>query len=125
MICQPTKLVKSGSFRKNFPNFNLVGVPESGIEDAVQKLLARGYKVGRMEQIETAERAKAERGSGATVQRRLVHVSTPSTAMDDNLKPEAVHLIALKEGVGSAMKALPKRLNLEFGLRAWEAAGRL
>ncbi|KAH7287690.1 hypothetical protein KP509_32G069600 [Ceratopteris richardii] len=74
-----------------------VGVPESGIEEAVEKLLARGYKVGRMEQVETAEQAKARRGPGATVQRKLIQVLTPSTAMDENMKPEAVHLLAIKE----------------------------
>ncbi|MCO5574052.1 hypothetical protein L7F22_027829 [Adiantum nelumboides] len=74
-----------------------VGVPESGIEEAVEKLLARGYKVGRMEQVETAEQAKAKRGPGATVQRKLTQVLTPSTVMDENMKPEAVHLLALRE----------------------------
>lgn len=74
-----------------------VGVPESGIEDAVQKLLARGYKVGRMEQIETAQEAKAKRGSTATVNRELFNVLTPATAIDEIRKPEAVHLLALKE----------------------------
>ncbi|KAI5057624.1 hypothetical protein GOP47_0027639 [Adiantum capillus-veneris] len=74
-----------------------VGVSESGIEEAVEKLLARGYKVGRMEQVETAEQAKAKRGPGAMVQRKLTHVLTPSTAMDENIKPEAVHLLALRE----------------------------
>ncbi|GLJ17793.1 hypothetical protein SUGI_0310860 [Cryptomeria japonica] len=74
-----------------------VGVPESGIEEAILKLLERGYKVGRMEQLETTEQAKAKRGSTATVQRELVHISTPSTAIHENLKAEAVHLLALKE----------------------------
>lgn len=74
-----------------------VGVPESGIEDAVEKLLACGYKVGRMEQVETADQAKAKRGPGAIIQRKLTQVSTPSTAMDENMKPEAVHLLALRE----------------------------
>ncbi|KAH9287602.1 hypothetical protein KI387_031719, partial [Taxus chinensis] len=74
-----------------------VGVPESGIEDAMQKLLERGYKVGRIEQLETTQQAKAKRGSTAMVQRELVYISTPSTVIDENLKAEAVHLLALKE----------------------------
>ncbi|KAK4275790.1 hypothetical protein QN277_018814 [Acacia crassicarpa] len=37
-----------------------VGICESGIDDAVQKLVARGYKVGRVEQLETSEEAKAK-----------------------------------------------------------------
>uniref|UniRef100_A0A7I4EG59 DNA mismatch repair proteins mutS family domain-containing protein n=1 Tax=Physcomitrium patens TaxID=3218 RepID=A0A7I4EG59_PHYPA len=72
-----------------------VGVPESGIDDAVQKLVARGYKVGRVEQLETSEQAK-QRGGGM-VQRDLTHVVTPSTRLDGNLRPEAVHLLALRE----------------------------
>ncbi|KAK7291457.1 hypothetical protein RIF29_06618 [Crotalaria pallida] len=36
-----------------------VGISESGIDDAVQNLVARGYKVGRVEQLETSEEAKA------------------------------------------------------------------
>ncbi|XP_028080774.1 DNA mismatch repair protein MSH7 isoform X2 [Camellia sinensis] len=51
-----------------------VGISESGIDEAVQKLIARGYKVGRMEQLETSEQARArgaasgncELGSGST-----------------------------------------------------------
>lgn len=42
-----------------------VGVPESGIDEAVAKLVARGYKVGRMEQTETGAEAKAKRGATA------------------------------------------------------------
>jgi len=31
------------------------------------------------------------------VQRDLTHVITPSTRLDGNLRPEAVHLLALRE----------------------------
>ncbi|CAM6101701.1 unnamed protein product [Calypogeia fissa] len=75
-----------------------VGCPESGIDDAIQKLVSRGYKVGRMEQIETAAQARANGGPNVTVQRELTQVLTPSTMMDGNIRPEAVHLLALKEG---------------------------
>ncbi|KAL5975527.1 DNA mismatch repair protein msh7 [Asimina triloba] len=85
-----------------------VGISESGIDDSVQKLVARGgcclivlggcwYKVGRMEQLETAGQAKA-RGANAVIERKLVHVFTPSTATDGIIGPDAVHLLALKEG---------------------------
>lgn len=40
-----------------------VGCPESGIEEAVQRLTAAGYKVGRVEQTETAAEAKRKRGN--------------------------------------------------------------
>ncbi|KAF6172860.1 hypothetical protein GIB67_035414 [Kingdonia uniflora] len=73
-----------------------VGISESGIDDAVQKLTARGYKVGRIEQTETSDQAKA-RGGTSVIQRKLVHVVTPSTITDGNIGPDAVHLLALKE----------------------------
>ncbi|GMN50500.1 hypothetical protein TIFTF001_019655 [Ficus carica] len=74
-----------------------VGVSESGIDDAIQKLVARGYKVGRIEQLETSGELKA-RGSKSVISRKLVQVVSPSTAMDGNLGPDAVHLLAIKEG---------------------------
>ncbi|XP_031269580.1 DNA mismatch repair protein MSH7 isoform X2 [Pistacia vera] len=73
-----------------------VGLPESGIDDAVQKLVARGYKVGRIEQLETSAQAKAKANS--VIPRKLVHVVTPSTTVDGNIGPDAVHLLAIKEG---------------------------
>nr|KYP49318.1 DNA mismatch repair protein Msh6-2 [Cajanus cajan] len=73
-----------------------VGISESGIDDAVQKLVARGYKVGRVEQLETSEEAKA-RGANSVVKRELVQVITPSTNVDGNIGPDAVHLLAIKE----------------------------
>ncbi|XP_042066393.1 DNA mismatch repair protein MSH7-like isoform X1 [Salvia splendens] len=74
-----------------------VGVSESGIDDAVQKLIARGYKVGRIEQLETSEQAKS-RGSTSVIRRKLVHVQTPATTSEGNIGPDAVHLLAIKEG---------------------------
>ncbi|KAL6848057.1 hypothetical protein ACP4OV_022185 [Aristida adscensionis] len=73
-----------------------VGISEFGIDDAVDKLVARGYKVGRIEQMESANQAKA-RGSNSVIERKLVHVSTPATAADSNIGADAVHLLALKE----------------------------
>ncbi|WZZ28123.1 hypothetical protein YC2023_011524 [Brassica napus] len=83
-----------------------VGISESGIDDAVQKLLARGYKVGRIEQLETSDQAKA-RGANTVsclgntstriIPRKLVQVLTPSTASEGNLGPDPVHLLAIKE----------------------------
>ncbi|KAI4347142.1 hypothetical protein L6164_007984 [Bauhinia variegata] len=73
-----------------------VGISESGIDDAVQKLVARGYKVGRVEQLETSEEAKA-RGANSVIQRKLVQVVTPSTTVDGNIGPDAVHLLVIKE----------------------------
>ena len=39
-----------------------VGCPQSGIHEATQRLVAAGYKVGIIEQVETAAEAKAKRG---------------------------------------------------------------
>ena len=47
----------------DFPCCRQVGCPESGIEEAVQRLTAAGYKVGRVEQTETAAEAKKKRGN--------------------------------------------------------------
>ncbi|CAM8914652.1 unnamed protein product [Rhodiola kirilowii] len=77
-----------------------VGISEGGIDEAIQKLLARGYKVGRVEQLETSEQAKS-RGSGSVIQRKLVRVLTPSTLVDGNIGPDAVHLLAIKEDLES------------------------
>ncbi|GFP94868.1 DNA mismatch repair protein msh7 [Phtheirospermum japonicum] len=73
-----------------------VGVSENGIDDAVQKLIARGYKVGRMEQLETSEQAKS-RGSSSIIKRKLIHVLTPATTSEGNIGADAVHLLAVKE----------------------------
>ncbi|KAL0345263.1 UNVERIFIED_CONTAM: DNA mismatch repair protein MSH7 [Sesamum radiatum] len=85
-----------------------VGVSESGIDDAVKKLIARGYKVGRMEQLETSEQAKS-RGSTSVIQRKLIHVTTPATSCEENIGPDAVHLLAIKED------ALLKNGSISFG----------
>ncbi|CAH9131382.1 unnamed protein product [Cuscuta epithymum] len=74
-----------------------VGIPEGGIDDAVQKLLARGYKVGRIEQLETSEQAKS-RGSTSIIQRKLVNVLTPATTSEGNIGQDAVHLLYINEG---------------------------
>lgn len=41
--------LRKSSVFLDIPLFNQVGISESGIDEAVQKLIARGYKVGRME----------------------------------------------------------------------------
>ncbi|RWW30471.1 hypothetical protein GW17_00004955, partial [Ensete ventricosum] len=87
---------KSEGFRKGYEFDLFVGISEAGIDDAVLKLTARGYKVGRMEQLETSEQAKA-RGATSVIQRTLVSVSTPCTPIDGSIGLEAVHLLALKE----------------------------
>ncbi|KAI3722976.1 hypothetical protein L2E82_34227 [Cichorium intybus] len=77
---------------------NEVGITETTIDDAIEKLLAGGYKVGRVEQLETSEQAKS-RGSTVVIQRKLVNVLTPSTLVNGNIGHQVIHLLALKEGI--------------------------
>ncbi|KAJ0540686.1 putative DNA mismatch repair protein MutS/MSH [Helianthus annuus] len=78
-----------------------VGITEHAIDDAIEKLLARMYKVGRVEQLETADQAKS-RGNSSVIQRKLVQVLTPSTLIHGNIGPQAVHLLSLKEGTSDS-----------------------
>ena len=62
-----------------------VGCPESGVDAAVAALVQRGYKVGRVEQMETAAQAKQRAGNKAVIRRVLAAVATPTTAVDGDL----------------------------------------
>ena len=84
------------------------GCPESGIDAAVSSLVNLGYKVGRIEQMETASQAKERTGSKtAVIRRELVMVTTPATAsaLDGDCvsgrfsgnRKHAVHVLALAE----------------------------
>ncbi|KAL3140400.1 hypothetical protein ABBQ38_004660 [Trebouxia sp. C0009 RCD-2024] len=73
-----------------------VGCPEGRIEENVSKLTAAGYKVGRVEQVETAAQAKARRGPKAKIIRQLTRIHTPATATGA-LGTDAVHLMAICE----------------------------
>eukprot|EP00958_Prasinococcus_capsulatus_P028491 scaffold6844_cov357-Prasinococcus_capsulatus_cf.AAC.3 len=74
-----------------------VGCPESGVEEAVSKLVQRGYKVGRIEQLESSQDAK-KRGASAVVRRALGSIETPATFNPTHsATPEAVHLLAICE----------------------------
>ena len=82
-----------------------VGCPESGVDAAVAELVRRGYRVGRVEQMETAAQAKARTGSKtAVIRRELAGVITPVTAVDGDLAggagkiaPDATHVLAFAE----------------------------
>uniref|UniRef100_A0A061S473 Dna mismatch repair protein msh6-2 n=1 Tax=Tetraselmis sp. GSL018 TaxID=582737 RepID=A0A061S473_9CHLO len=89
-----------------------VGCPESGIDEACSRLLAAGYKVARMEQMETGAEAKARRGPRACIRRELQPVVTPATATD-GLEDGAAHLLAL---------AAPERDGPAFGFAFADAA---
>ena len=40
-----------------------VGTAEGGVDSAIEQLRGHGYKVGRVEQLETAKEAKQRRGN--------------------------------------------------------------
>ena len=85
-----------------------VGCPESGVDAAVAELVRRGYRVGRVEQMETAAEAKARTGSKtAVIRRELAGVITPVTVVDGDLAggagkiaPDATHVLAFVEESG-------------------------
>lgn len=52
---------------------------EVGVEAAVETLVSRGYKVGMIEQMETAQEAKAARGASAVIRRELVSIASAAT----------------------------------------------
>ena len=58
-----------------------MGCPASGIDAACATLVSRGYKVGRIEQLETAAQAKAARGPSALVRRELCEVQSAATCL--------------------------------------------
>jgi len=93
-----------------------VGCPESGVDAATAELVRRGYKVGRIEQMETAAEAKARTGSAtAVIRRELLSVTSPATAVDGDLPcvltshasassmdAAAAHLLVIAEGLPTA-----------------------
>lgn len=79
----------------------MVGVPESSFDLFATKLLALGFKVGRVDQMETAVamgmRQKAS--SGEIVRRELRHVMTSGTMIDGLEDDQANYCIALVEEI--------------------------
>eukprot|EP00741_Cyanophora_paradoxa_P010614 tig00020537_g10258.t1 len=73
-----------------------VGVMEGCEEEAITKLVALGYRVGKVEERERAADAKARCPRGAIVRRELSRVYTSGT-LTDALGVDAAHLLALVE----------------------------
>eukprot|EP00741_Cyanophora_paradoxa_P001422 tig00000489_g1375.t1 len=85
-------------------NMRMCGVPESTFEMWAAKLVARGYKVVRVEQMERlrdADRRRAQGGGKETkvCQREVCGVLTAGTLVEEAMiaSPEAVYLLALRE----------------------------
>ncbi|KAK9852353.1 hypothetical protein WJX84_008725 [Apatococcus fuscideae] len=99
-----------------------VGCPESGIDEAVQRLTRMGYKVGRIEQVETAKEAKESRGPKATIRRELTRIHTPATNTG-SIGVDAVHLMALHEHEELDTAASSTQLNrVQYGFAFLDAA---
>ncbi|KAE8269844.1 hypothetical protein A4X09_0g2492 [Tilletia walkeri] len=87
----------------------MVGVPENSFEVFAAKFLALGYKVGRVDQMETAVAKgmrvgeKSRGGGSEIVQRELRHVLTSGTIVDTSALPDDMssYCIAIKETVAS------------------------
>lgn len=105
----------------------MVGVPESSFDFWTSKFLAAGYKVGKVEQCETALGAQmAAQARGASVnnkaetlvRRELKSVLTNGTLVDPALLSEdqSAHCIAIKECRD------PRTNAIGFGLTALDAA---
>ena len=99
----------------------MVGVPEASFDMFATKLLALGYKVGRVDQCETAV-AKGmrdkSRGSGPDIVRReLRHVVTSGTIVDGSVLADELssYCMSIKEHVRSDGLS-------EFGICTLDAA---
>eukprot|EP01083_Nonionella_stella_P251278 867122_1 len=66
-----------------------VGLPEPAFEKFAEQLVARGFKVARVDQTETADqmraRVKRERTKDKMVKRALTMVVTPGVTVDPNM----------------------------------------
>ncbi|SPO40682.1 related to MSH6 - DNA mismatch repair protein [Pseudozyma flocculosa] len=83
----------------------MVGVPESSFDMFAAKFLALGYKVGRVDQTETAVAKgmrvgeKSRGGGGEIVNRELRHVLTSGTIVDASALPDDLnsYCVSIKE----------------------------
>ncbi|KAI0319317.1 muts domain V-domain-containing protein [Amylostereum chailletii] len=91
---------------------SMVGVPEMSFNFWAAKFLAKGYKVGRVDQAETAlgaemrmaankskGKASADKGKDKIVRRELNKVYTNGTLVDDELltDEQAGHIVSIRE----------------------------
>ncbi len=80
----------------------MCGVPHHAANNYIQKLVARGYKVAIVEQLEDAGSAQG------IVKRDVIQVVTPGTSMDENLEAKAsIHLASIVDyGFGYALSMI-------------------
>ncbi|KAJ7685045.1 DNA mismatch repair protein MSH3 [Mycena polygramma] len=84
-------------------NFLVASIPTHRKDIHLKKLLSQGYKVGIVEQVETAALKKAGDNRNAPFERKLVHLFTAATYVDDldsidGDKYAAPRLVCLVEG---------------------------
>ncbi|KAG0243739.1 DNA mismatch repair protein msh6 [Mortierella sp. GBA43] len=105
-------------------NMRMVGVPESSFEYWAAQFIAKGYKVARVDQMETAlGKAMRERGGTASsgkkekvIQRTLHSILTAGTLTDSGLltSENATYCMAIKEMNRPGMEHLPTEFGIAF-----------
>ncbi|CAO1629674.1 unnamed protein product [Parajaminaea phylloscopi] len=99
----------------------MVGVPESSFDLFATKLLALGFKVGRVDQMETAvaKGMRAKSSSGDIVRRELRHVMTSGTMIEGLEDDQANYCITLVEDI---QRVDGQEDVISFGICALDAA---
>ncbi|KAF9966318.1 DNA mismatch repair protein msh6 [Mortierella alpina] len=103
-------------------NMRMVGVPESSFEYWAAQFIAKGYKVARVDQTETAlGKAMRERGGTATkaqkvINRELHSILTAGTLTDSGLLTNdmATYCMAIKELNRPGAEHLPTQFGIAF-----------
>ncbi|KNC52130.1 DNA mismatch repair protein msh6 [Thecamonas trahens ATCC 50062] len=107
-------------------NMRMCGVPEMHFQKWAAQLVALGYKVARVDQVETKigsdlARKDGSKAKGANlIRRKLTQVLTAGTLVEDELlaSPDAAYLLAIAEvpahGSGSGAPATSHTLGVAF-----------
>ncbi|KAF9936320.1 DNA mismatch repair protein msh6 [Modicella reniformis] len=105
-------------------NMRMVGVPESSFEYWAAQFIAKGYKVARVDQMETAlgkamrERDGAVKKTSAqkVIQRELHSILTAGTLTDSGLltSENATYCMAIKELTREGAEHLPTQFGVAF-----------
>lgn len=102
-------------------NMRLAGVPFNFFNAWAKKLLDLGYKIGRVDEVESrVALAKRQRAGDAdkVMQRELVQILTPATIVDDELLTTQYenHLLALVEWQRAVDREGDQAPELQFGV---------
>jgi DNA mismatch repair protein MSH6 len=105
-------------------NMRLAGVPINYFNEWAKKLLLKGYKIGRVDEVESkVALAKRKRdgdavGDKSVMKRELVQILTPSTLVDEELLTTQYenHLLALVEWQRDAALDAEDTPELQFGV---------